>query len=179
MPVRTRPKPGDLVVCVGPSSLSADVIKAAQKMAAETGAEWFAVYVETPRMLRLSEAERNRAVYNLRLAEQLGAETVTLRGSDIAPEIIDFARQRQVTRIVAGKPTRHRWSDFLFRNPVDELVGLSSEIDVLITRGAPGESTEAPVLLQPKPFRLPEYEMGLIYITAATILCFLMYPYFD
>ena len=130
-------------------------------------------------MLRLPAAERNRAVYNLRLAEQLGAETITLRGSQIAAEIIDFARQRQIAKIVAGKPTRHRWGDFLFRSPVDDLVRLSGEIDVLVTTGAPGEQKEAPVLVQPKPVRLPDYEVGLIYVTLATGLCFLMYPYFD
>ena len=70
----------------------------------------------TPRCCGLPEAERNRAVYNLRLAEQLGAETITLRGRRIAEEIVNFARQRQITRIVAGKPTRPRWkSSFLWQ----------------------------------------------------------------
>ena len=168
-----------LLVCVGPSPSCADLIKAVQKMAAEAKAEWFAVYVETPKMLRLPEALRNRAVYNLRLAEQLGAETITLRGSQIAAEIIDFARQRQIAKIVAGKPTRHRWGDFLIRSPVDDLVRLSGEIDVLVTAGAPREQQQAPVLVQPKPIRLPDYEVGLIYLTLATALSFLMYPYFD
>jgi two-component system sensor histidine kinase KdpD len=179
MPTRSSPSQESFLVCVGPSASSADLIRAVQKMAAEAKADWFAVHVETPGMLRLAAVERNRAVYNLRLAEQLGAETVTLRGSRIASEIIDFSRQRQITRIVVGKPTRHRWSDVLFRSPVDELVRLSDEIDVLVTTGPPGESKEVPVLVHPKPLRLPEYEVGVIYITAATILCFLMYPYFD
>ena len=94
-----------LLVCVGPSPANADVIRAARSMAAGLKAVWFAVYVEDPKMLRLPEAERNRAVYNLRLAEQLGAETITLRGRQIAAEIVNFARQRHITRIVAGKPT--------------------------------------------------------------------------
>ena len=179
MPARSSPTREGLLVCVGPSPSCADLIKAVQKMAAEAKAEWFAVYVETPKMLRLPEAERNRAVYNLRLAEQLGAETITLRGNQIAAEIIDFARQRQITKIVAGKPTRHHWSAFLFRSPVDDLVRLSGDIDVLVTTGAPGEQKEAPALVQPKPVRLPDYEVGLLYLTLATGLCFLMYPYFD
>ena len=66
-------------------------------------------------MLRLPEAERNRAVYNLRLAEQLGAETITLRGRSIAAEIVNFARQRHINKIVAGKPHRARWRDIFPR----------------------------------------------------------------
>jgi two-component system, OmpR family, sensor histidine kinase KdpD len=179
MPARSSPTQEGLLVCVGPSPSSADLISTVQKMAAEAKAEWFAVYVETPKMLRLPAAERNRAVYNLRLAEQLGAETITLRGSQIAAEIVDFARQRQIATIVAGKPTRRRWGDVLFRSPVDDLMRLSSDINVLVTTGTPAEHKQAPVLLQPKPIRLPDYEVGLIYITLATGLCFLMYPYFD
>jgi len=179
MPAQSGPTQEALLVCVGPNPSCADLIKAVQKMASEAKAEWFAVYVETPKMLRLPAAERSRAVYNLRLAEQLGAETVTLRGSQIAAEIIDFARQRQIATIVAGKPTRHRWGDLLSRSPVDELVRLSGEIDVLVTTGAPGEQKEAAVLVQPKPVRLPGYEVGLLYVTLATGVCFLMYPYFD
>jgi two-component system sensor histidine kinase KdpD len=148
-------------------------------MAAEAKTDWFAVFVETPKMLRLPEAERNRAVYNLRLAEQSGAETVTLRGTNIAAEIVDFARQHQIAKIVAGRPTRHRWGGLLFRSPVDDLVRLSGDIDVVVTTGAPGEQKDVPVLVQPKSVRWPDYEVGLLYVTLATALSFLMYPYFD
>jgi two-component system sensor histidine kinase KdpD len=179
MALRSSPTRERLLVCVGPSPSCADLINAVQKMAAAAKAEWFAVYVETPKMLRLPAAERNRAVYNLRLAEQSGAETTTLRGSQIAAEIVDFAHQGQITKIVAGKPTRQRWSDWLFRSPVNDLVRSSGAIDVVVTAGAPAEQKPAPAVLQPKPIRLPGYEVGLIYLAAATGLCFLMYPYFD
>ncbi len=147
-------------------------------MAAELGVDWFAVYVETPKMLRRPTAERNRAVSNLRLAEQLGAEAITLRGDRIAAEIVDFAGHHQIAKIVAGTP-RHRWGDLLFRSPVDDLVRLSGEIEIIVTAGAPEERKQVPALVHPKPLRLPDYEVGLIHIALATILCFLMYPYFD
>ena len=94
-----------LLVCVGPSPASADVIRAARSMAASLKAAWFAVYVEDPEMLRLPEAERNRAVYNLRLAEQLGAETITLRGRSIA------ARNCQLRPPTADHQDRHGQTD--------------------------------------------------------------------
>jgi two-component system sensor histidine kinase KdpD len=168
-----------LLVCVGPSLSSANVIKAAKRMADSLKAIWYAVYVEDPKMLRLPETERSRAVYNLRLAEQLGAETVTLRGRDIAAELINFARQRMVTKIIAGKPTRPRWRDFLFGAPVDGLLRQSDNIDVYVITGEPGESQEVPVEVQPKVIRRPAYEMSLVYLVLATGLSFLMYPFFD
>ena len=168
-----------LLVCVGPSPASADVIRAARSMAASLKAAWFAVYVEDPKMLRLPEAERNRAVYNLRLAEQLGAETITLRGRRIAAEIVNFAHRRQITSIVTGKPTSSRWKTIFRESPVDELMRQSGGIDVYAMSGEPAEQKEAPVLVQPRLMRLPGYEMALIYLILATGLAFLMYPYFD
>jgi two-component system, OmpR family, sensor histidine kinase KdpD len=168
-----------LLVCVGPSPFSADVIKAAKHMADDLKGDWYAVYVEDPKMLRLSEAERSRAVYNLRLAEQLGAETITLRGRDIAAELISFARQRMITKIITGKPTRPRWRDFLFGAPVDGLLRQSGDLDVYVITGEPGEPQQSAVALQPKVIRRPEYEMGIFYFILATGLSFLMYPFFD
>jgi two-component system, OmpR family, sensor histidine kinase KdpD len=168
-----------LLVCVGPGPASADVIRAARRMAASSKEAWFAVYVEDPKMLRLPEAERNRAVYNLRLAEQLGAETITLRGRSIAAEIVNFARQRQITRIVTGKPAGSRWKTIFRESPVDELMRQSGGIDVYAISGEPAEQQEAPVLVQPRLMRLPGYEMALGYLILATGLAFLMYPYFD
>ncbi len=157
---RLIPPQAGLLVCVGPNPACADLIRAAKNMADTLQTEWFAVYVENPRMLRLPEVERNRAVYNLRLAEQLGAETVTLRGRSIAEEIVNFARGRHLTKIVAGKPHGSRWRTIISGSSVDELVRLSGEIEVDIIAGEPSEPEKTPILVQPKPLRLPGYEIG-------------------
>jgi two-component system, OmpR family, sensor histidine kinase KdpD len=168
-----------LLVSVGPSPSSAKVIRAVKHMADGLKAAWHAVYVEDPEMLRLPEAERNHAVNNLRLAEQLGAETITLRGRDIAAELVSFAREHMITKIIAGKPTRPRWRDFLRRGPVDGLLRQSGNIDVYVIAGEPGELEQLPAAAQPKVIRRPAYEMSLVYLVLATGLCFLMYPFFD
>src|SRR5262245_40074668 len=85
-----------ILVCVSPSPFAARVVRAARRMAAGLRAEWVVAYVETPAQARLPEAERTRATQHLRLAEQLGAETVTLTGHNVADEIIAYARQVNV-----------------------------------------------------------------------------------
>jgi two-component system sensor histidine kinase KdpD len=178
MPDNAGPRAARLLVGVGPSASSANLIRATQSMAAGLQAEWFAVYVETPRMLRLPEAERLRAVQNLRLAEQLGAETVTLRGRRIDEEMVNFARRRQITRILLGKPVpRSRWRELLWPSPVDALARLSGDIEVRLL--AVGVSAEPAPAEQPKKLRWSGYEGGLFYLILATGLAFLMYPYFD
>ena len=108
MPTTAVTKPEKLMVCVGPSPAGAALIRAVGEMAAGTETEWFAVYVENARMLNLPEAERLRAVENLRLAEQLDGASVTLRGRSIGEELANFARRRGITRIVIGRPGSSR-----------------------------------------------------------------------
>jgi two-component system sensor histidine kinase KdpD len=158
-----------LLVCVDESACSERIIRFAQHMAARRQSNWSAVYVETPKKLTLSLAERKRAADNLYLAEQLGAETFTLKGRNIADEIIDFARTRRITHIIAGAPGRSIFSSILLRSPVDQLVRRSGEIDVHIING---EAVSRKV-------RLADYGAGISFLMLATALCFAMFPFFQ
>ncbi|MFA5111547.1 MAG: DUF4118 domain-containing protein [Desulfobaccales bacterium] len=168
-----------LLVCVGPNPSSADVIRAAKRMASSLKAEWFAVYVKTPRMVQLPEADQNRAVQNLQLAENLGAQTFTLFSRSIAEKIGNFARRHKITKIIAGKPKHYRWKDILFGSDVDELVRVSGEIAVYFTTGEPGEAMGLPVRLKFRGIRFHDYGMGLLYFFLATALSFLIHPYLE
>jgi two-component system sensor histidine kinase KdpD len=147
-------------------------------MATSLGAKWSAVYVEQPKMAILPEAERSRAADNLRLAGRLGAETVTLVGRNVAQEIVDFARQRNVTRIVVGKPARPSWRRLFARTPVDRVVRISRDIDVYVTTGAPGERPEPVYGVRPVRIDLADYGGGFLCLAVATGICFAMFPYF-
>ncbi len=175
----SRPTAERLLVCVGPSPASADLIRAAKRMASSMNAEWFAVYVKTPRMVRLPEAEQNQAVQNLQLAEHLGAQTFTLFSRSMAEKIGNFAHRHKITKIFAGKPSHHRWQDILWGSDVDELVRMSGEIDIYFTTGEHGEPKKSSVLVKPKGIRFHDYGMGLLYSILATGLSFLIYPYLE
>jgi len=129
-----------ILVCVSPSPLSARLVRAAKRLAAGLKADWIAAYVETSRSIGLAPADRQRVSENLRLAEQLGAETAALSGERVSEEIIAYAQRRNVTRIVIGKPVRSRWRDLLFGSVVDDLVRKSGDIDIYVIRGGSEES---------------------------------------
>ena len=159
------PTAAKLLVCVGPSPAATDLIRAAQGRAKGLQAEWFAVYVEDPRMLRLPEAERNRAVYNLRLAEQLGAETVTLRGRCIAAEIVNFARQRQISKIVLGKPAPLPMASHALRESGGRIGAAQRRHRGAALSGEPGEARRA------APFKSnPSASVGLAMKWVSSIL---------
>lgn len=127
-----------VLVCVSPSPASERLVRAARRLAASLHADWIAAYVETPASLRLSAEDRKRVTGHLRLAQGLGAETVTLSGPNSAEEVTRFARSRNVTRIVVGKPTHPSWRDWMRASFLDQVVRLSGDIEVNVLAGGDG-----------------------------------------
>ncbi len=173
-----KPRTERLVVCIGTSPSNKNLVEAAKEMARQFNAQWFALHVEDPKSLMMSETGQQAAVESLRLAEQLGAETFTLAGRNIAEEILTFARQRNIAKIIVGKPRHSLWRSIFLRNPVDQLVRLSGEIDVYALTGEKKEHRDEPYTIHPQKIRLSDYGAGLLLFILATLLCFLMYPYF-
>ncbi|HTN94676.1 MAG TPA: sensor histidine kinase KdpD [Gallionella sp.] len=119
-----------LLVCIGPGSYAENLVRAAYRLAQSLKAEWIVVYVETAKLQHLSKEQRDAVLRTLKLAEELGAETVTLGGRKLSEEVISYARARNVTRIVLGKPTRSGWRRWLFGSLVDTVVRQAGDIGI-------------------------------------------------
>lgn len=165
-----------LLVCVGPSPLSARVIRVARRMAAAQRCDWFAVAVETP----MQGAEATDHIRrNMRLAERLGADGVTLSGESVAAELLAYARKRNVTRIVIGKPSLPRWREWLRGSIVDELIRRSGDIDVHVVKGEPDERSGVNRSKTPSPTNRRQYAWVLGIMTACTLLAWMAFPLFS
>ncbi len=126
-----------VLVCISASPHSALLVRAARRMATSLHAELIGCYVETPASIRMSSGDRERLAQNMRLVESLGGDPVTLRGEDGAIETVRYARKRNVTKIVVGKPTHARWRDIITPSFLDALVRQSREIDIYVISGIP------------------------------------------
>jgi two-component system sensor histidine kinase KdpD len=131
-----------ILVALGPDPQAEQLVRTATRMADALDADWTAVYVETPALLRLAEKQRNRRIDLLRLAESLGAETVTLSGPTAAETLLEYAQTRQVTRLVVGSPKRRGLRALIRPSAVTELVKHARGFDVLIV--APPDRLEQP-----------------------------------
>jgi two-component system, OmpR family, sensor histidine kinase KdpD len=140
---QTWPTNERLLVCVGASPTSAKVIRTAKRMAAAMHAQWIAVHVETPAPQGLNEQARHRLALHMRLAEQLGAETVTLTGPEVVGEVVAYAQSRNVTKIVIGKTGTPTWWRFWRRSIVNRLVQRSGDIDVYVIQGVAEQLPQA------------------------------------
>jgi two-component system sensor histidine kinase KdpD len=121
-----------ILVCISDSSLSTQLVRIGQRMAAEMDAQWFAVHVESPQDATFGEAARDQLQVNLQLAEELGAKVEVLSGHDVADEIMIFAKAHNITLIVVGLPRKRRWINFWRSSVVNELIVRSGAIHVLV-----------------------------------------------
>ena len=102
-----------VMVCVSASPFSAQLIRAAKRLARGLQAELLAVHIEIPRKLALSDKERDRIFSNMRLAEELGARTLSVAGKNLTDEILSVGREYNVTHVVVGKPLQGRIREWL------------------------------------------------------------------
>ena len=119
-----------IVVAIGPDERGEQLVRAAKRLADSIDAEWHAVYVETPRLLRLPQVERNRILGYLRLAEQLGAKTSVLSGQSVAEELLAFVQEQNATRLMMGRPTRTGWRRLLLGSVIDAVTARLRGLDL-------------------------------------------------
>jgi two-component system sensor histidine kinase KdpD len=174
----TWPARERLIVCVGPSPYAGRLVRATRRMAASLKAPWIAVHVETPDDARMSEADRDRLARTMQLAEQLGGQTATISGHDVADELIRYARSRNVTKIVVGKPKQSWWSEWFHRPLVYELTRICGDIDVYVISGDPQPGPPAPPQTTPRALPRLDYLWAVLVVGLCTGLSAVLSPLF-
>lgn len=159
-----------ILVCLSASPSNTKVIRTASRMAKAFNAKFTALYVEsTDDQYQDSkrEASLKEAVH---LADQLGAEVVTVYGNDIVRQIFEYARASRVTKIVVGRSVQSkRWPRK--RSIVDKLSDNEVDIDIHVipdNRSTP--RTESKSILSRLQLSLSETFLTLFILTITTLI---------
>jgi two-component system sensor histidine kinase KdpD len=158
-----------LLVCIGPSPTSAKVLRAAKRLAVSLDAPWIAVSVDPGFSESRSGLAQAQISAHLRLAEQLDAETHVLVGDDVADTILNFARDRNVSKIIVGKTAQRGWRRLL-PSLVDRLLANSGDIDVYVIRGDEQEPAAAKNPVPPKQLDRRPYWWALLVVAICSAL---------
>lgn len=121
-----------ILVCVGPNDLGERLVRAGKRFANALRGEWIVAYFETPELQRLPPVRRDAVLKILRLAEQLGAETLAMSATSLSEAIIQCCKDRNVTKIVMGKPGRRGWKRWLLGSVVDTLISEAHNINLYL-----------------------------------------------
>jgi two-component system, OmpR family, sensor histidine kinase KdpD len=168
-----------LLVCVGPSPMSARLIRATRRMAASLNAPWIALHVDMENAPAMRPGDPERLQANLRLAEELGATIATTAGDNFAETVLDYCRRQNITKIIAGKPLHNRWLDLWRGSLVYELIRLSGDIDIYVISGDGTEPQPASTVVKAPHIARSSYVWSVLVIAVCTALSFVLFPIFQ
>lgn len=160
-----------VMVCISASPFSSQLIRMGRQMAAGLKSEWMAVYVQTPQGLPRSANRQNQLARNLQLAEELGAEVVSITGNRVADELLSLARARNIKQIIIGKPTRSRIVEWFHSSVVEQVIRNSHGISIHVIPGKPKAFLERDATPRlSRPFSWKAYFWVTLFITLLTAL---------
>lgn len=121
-----------VLVCISQSPSNAKVIRTASRLAYAFHASFTGIYVETPKMQEADEKTKAAVKNHMDLARALGADIVTVYGTDIAYQIVEYAIVGNISKIVMGR-SRKQWMFGKSRSEVlEQLTYRAPNIDVYI-----------------------------------------------
>jgi len=158
-----------VLVCVSAAPRAAALVRYAKRQADRLRSPWAALYVETLRADRLSDAQKDDISASLRLAAHLGGEAVTLPGIDATEEILRYANTNNYSHIVVGRTDRPRWRELFEGSITHGLIRHAGDISVHVIAGTDrGTSVPRRVsMARPKPFQPQPYLFSTVYVGLA------------
>ena len=128
----SRPEKEHILVCLSSSPSNERIVRMAGMMAQAFCGSFTALYVQTPEDAAMNAEDALRLQANIRLAQHLGAEIVTMHSEDVPTQITEYARLSGVTKIVIGRSgaqRRHFWSEPTL---TERLIALAPEVEIHI-----------------------------------------------
>ncbi|MDB6166544.1 MAG: two-component sensor histidine kinase [Lacunisphaera sp.] len=164
-----------LLVAVGPSPFSTQLVRWTRRLAAAQGAPWLAVHIEPS--IALPTDEQQLLDKNLALARELGAEVVVTHDDNIAAALVRVALQQNATQIVVGKPRARRVLDLVRGTLVDRLLRIGGNIDIYVVPVEPRSAkSRLPGLDRSLRSTPEEYGWAVAVVAAITLLGLVLPP---
>lgn len=159
-----------LLVCLDHGRNGASLVRYARRQADRLRAPWAVLHLEAPQSATLADEDKDRLAANMRLAEQLGAETVTLPGMQPSREIIAYANANNFTHLVVGRSGKPRWRQWWQGSVTHDLIHYAGDISVHVISGdaQEGEPQRGVKTAQPpRPFKLKHYVQSALFVGLA------------
>jgi two-component system sensor histidine kinase KdpD len=123
-----------ILVCIGQDELAAKLVRTTKRLASSLRAPWYALSID-PWFIDKESAGYKRRQRILRMAEQNGAIVTILEEEGVGDTILDFARNKAITKIVLGRSIRPFHESFFKKPLVEYIIQFSGDIDVYVITG--------------------------------------------
>ena len=120
-----------VLVGIGADDQADKLVRTGARMASQLDVPWHVVHVETPAEQRQSDAERDRVMQALQLAQEMGATTATVSAPNTVRALVRYARDYNLSRVVLGRRVRAPWPWPWHRPLADRLAQAADDLDVV------------------------------------------------
>jgi two-component system sensor histidine kinase KdpD len=168
-----------IMVCIGPDMFASKLVRTGKRLAAALKSPWDAVYVETPQSSSQDPRLRHHIQHVMASAERNGADVVSLQGARIGDELLNYARNKGITKILIGKSVAPAWRALLGKGLPEYILSQSGDIDVYVvtTPAALSASFNKKRKLSLKPTWWKEYLVAALSSAGVTVLGFASFSF--
>jgi two-component system sensor histidine kinase KdpD len=126
-----------ILACISSNELTSKlVIRKTARLASYYNAQWYVLYVETPKEDpdKIPLDKQRHLINNFKLATELGAEVIRVKNDKVATVITQVAEEKNITTVCIGKPTLSLVEVILATNVFNQLLKKLSynNIDLII-----------------------------------------------
>jgi len=122
-----------LLACISSNhEIAQRIIRKTARLASYYNSRWFVLYVQTPNesSTRIRLAAQRHLINNFKMATELGATLIQIKGKNIAQAMLDVIKEREITTVCIGKPHLKLWQIILKTGVFNQLLRTLSKNDV-------------------------------------------------
>jgi two-component system sensor histidine kinase KdpD len=133
------PLPEKVMVCLTSRPGAVRLLRTGARIAGRLATNWYAVYAETPNGERRhgDQESKNRLEEYQRMARELGAHVVTLKGKNTADLLIEFAKKENISHVVFGQSARSRFDVLLHGSIINRFLSEMRDTTVQVVPMTP------------------------------------------
>lgn len=101
------------LACISSNEKSAkNIVKKTARLANYYHSKWYVLYVQTPaeNADRIPLSRQRHLINNYKLATELGAEIINVKGSSVSKAIMKQVEEKKITTVCIGKPRLSIWN---------------------------------------------------------------------
>ncbi len=119
-----------IAVCVSSSPAAQYLIARAARMAQRIDAELFVIYVDIG--MDEDPADQRSLEQNVKFAQDVGAQIVRTKGSNVAEAVAKLVHEKHITQVVFGRSAQTGWRKYFYLSAIHKFLRDAPAVDVHI-----------------------------------------------
>ncbi|CAM2901777.1 universal stress protein [Hathewaya histolytica] len=121
-----------VLVCISSSPFAKKLIRRGYRISKKYKCEWIVAHVECTSIFEKKHLKENSQIIesHFKLAKDLGAEIVNLKGKSVSRELVSYASKHHVTQIIVSHSTRSFIQTMLRGSTINKILKHSKDIEV-------------------------------------------------